>query len=142
MGLSLTWNWSFRDILSIQFMCLIGSMSAGASALGNEPSYAASFASGLALRIALAQDSAPGLGFIKVGAGWVENGLKSYGVSFESSQDVASYSAYGIGDCGGGPFRMLFGDGPQARWVAICLKTWLMIMPILSSLQWLQRSMY
>merc|ERR1712232_1133841 len=41
---------------------------------------------------------------------------------------------------GGGPFRMLFGDGPAARWAALLLKCWLLLLPVLATLQWGQRT--
>ena len=45
-------------------MCQLGAAVTAMSALGNEPSYAASFASGIALRIAVGQDAFQGMGFV------------------------------------------------------------------------------
>merc|ERR1712139_556661 len=59
--LHLAWSWSFKDVLSVMHMALLGSTVTAMASLGNEPSYAASFAAGIALRIALAQDSIKGL---------------------------------------------------------------------------------
>mmetsp|Transcript_27625 Transcript_27625/g.82387 ORF Transcript_27625/g.82387 Transcript_27625/m.82387 type:complete len:682 (+) Transcript_27625:122-2167(+) len=140
--LHLAWALSFKDILSIMHMMILGSTVTAMSALGNEPSYAASFAGGIALRIAIAQDSIRGLGIIRTLAGRVETGLRDLGIVLDAAEEVVAYSGGGIGDCGGGPFRMLFGDGNPARWAALALKVWLMLLPALSALQWLQRSVH
>lgn len=138
--LHLAWSWSFKDVMSVMHMCLLGSTVTAIAGMGNEPSFAASFSSGIALRIALAQDSIRGLGLARQAAVWMEAGLRDLGVVIDAAEEVVSYSGHGIGDCGGGPFRMLFGDGPQAQWAAFALKAWLMLMPALAAAQWLQRS--
>mmetsp|Transcript_41358 Transcript_41358/g.95818 ORF Transcript_41358/g.95818 Transcript_41358/m.95818 type:complete len:676 (-) Transcript_41358:199-2226(-) len=140
--LHLAWSWGYKDILAVMHMCMLGSTVTAMSALGNEPSYAASFGAGLALRIAIAQDSIRGWSIVGSLAGKVETGLRDLGITLDAAEEVVAYSGGGIGDCGGGPFRMLFGDGPQARWAAFSLKVWLMLLPILSSLQWMQRSIH
>merc|ERR1712137_799982 len=43
------------------------------------------------------------------------------------------------GDCGGGPFRMFLGNGPEAQWAARILKIWLMLLPLLSTCLWFER---
>eukprot|EP00429_Kryptoperidinium_foliaceum_P011624 CAMPEP_0176039002 /NCGR_PEP_ID=MMETSP0120_2-20121206/19332_1 /TAXON_ID=160619 /ORGANISM="Kryptoperidinium foliaceum, Strain CCMP 1326" /LENGTH=705 /DNA_ID=CAMNT_0017372397 /DNA_START=106 /DNA_END=2223 /DNA_ORIENTATION=+ len=138
--LHLAWSWSFKDVLSVVHMCQLGATVTAMSALGNEPSYAASFASGIAMRIALGQDSIRGLGVMKAAASWVEVQFKELGISLDAADEVVAYSGQGIGDCGGGPFRMLFGDVSQAQIAAIVLKAWLMLIPLTSSLQWVQRA--
>jgi len=138
--LHLAWSWSFKDVLSVVHMCQLGALVTAMSALGNEPSYAASFASGIALRIALGRDSVRGLGATKVAAAWLEEQLRALGISMEAADEVVAYSGQGIGDCAGGPFRMLFGDGPQAQIAATLLKVWLILIPLTSSLQWMQRA--
>merc|ERR1712032_1616805 len=37
--LRLAWAWSFKDVLSVVHMCLLGSTVTAMAALGNEPSY-------------------------------------------------------------------------------------------------------
>lgn len=138
--LHLLWSWSFKDILAVMHMCLLGSTVTAVAALGNEPTYASSFAAGIAIRIAIAQDSVSGLGPVKSAASWFSESLRHLGVKLDAAEEVVAYSGHGIGDCGGGPFRMLFGDGPQARWAAFALKAWLMLLPVLATMQWLQRS--
>jgi len=140
--LHLAWTWSFKDVLSVIHMCQLGSTVTAMSALGNEPSFAASFAAGIALRMAIAQDSIRGLNFFKGSARWLEASLKDLGVSLDAAEEVVAYSGDGIGDCGGGPFRMLFGDGPQARFAALALKVWLMLIPLLAAMQWFQRTVH
>mmetsp|Transcript_85438 Transcript_85438/g.242217 ORF Transcript_85438/g.242217 Transcript_85438/m.242217 type:complete len:670 (+) Transcript_85438:105-2114(+) len=139
--LHLAWHWSFKDVLAVMHMCMLGSMVAAMSALGNEPSFGASFAAGIALRIACAQDSIRGLGFTKVWADTIEVNLRDLGVVLDKSEEVVAYSGNGIGDCGGGPFRMLFGEA-TARWAALALKAWLLLIPLLATLQWLQRTIH
>lgn len=140
--LHLAWSWSFKDVLSVLHMCQLGATVSAMAALGNEPSYAASFAAGIALRMAIAQDSVRGLSIVKTSAGLLEASLRDLGISLDAAEEVVAYSGDGIGDCGGGPFRMLLGDGPQARWAAVALKVWLLLLPLLSTLQWLQRTIH
>merc|ERR1719162_2122950 len=52
--LNLSWAWSIKDILCILHMCMLGATVTASSGLGNEPSFAASFASGIALRMLIA----------------------------------------------------------------------------------------
>uniref|UniRef100_A0A7S1S932 Uncharacterized protein n=1 Tax=Alexandrium catenella TaxID=2925 RepID=A0A7S1S932_ALECA len=139
--LHLAWSISFKDILSIMHMCMLGSTVTAAASLGNEPSYAASFGAGIALRIAIAQDSIRGFGIISTVGRSMEVWLRSLGIVLDAAEDVVAYSGGGIGDCGGGPLRMLFGEG-QARWAAVALKAWLMLLPALAAMQWLQRTLH
>lgn len=138
--LHLKWAWSFKDVLCVMHMALLGSTVTGISGLGNEPSYAASFASGIALRIFLARDSVQGTSVMKQLGASFDAGLKDLGFIMESAEEAVAYSGDGIGDCGGGPFRMMFGEDYAAYW-ALALKAWLMIMPMLSTVQWAQRSL-
>merc|ERR1719491_2504435 len=105
-------------------MSLLGSTVTAMSSLGNEPAYTSSFAAGIALRIAFAQDSIRGLTPVKHASVWVEAGLRDLGVALNAAEETVAYSGDGIGDCSGGPFRMLFGDGPAALWAARVLKFW------------------
>ncbi|CAK8988079.1 unnamed protein product [Durusdinium trenchii] len=138
--LHLAWAWSFKDVLSVMHMCQLGAAVTAMSALGNEPSYAASFASGIALRIAVGQDAFRGLGFVHSLADYFQATLKDLGISLDAADEVVAYSGSGIGDCGGGPFRMLFGDETLAAIAAVVLKAWLLLLPALSTAQWFQRT--
>lgn len=140
--LHLVWTWSFKDVLAVMHMCLLGSTVTAMSSLGNEPSYASSFAAGIALRIAFAQDSIRGLSPVQNAAGYVEARLRDLGVALEAAEEVVAYSGDGIGDCSGGPFRMLFGDGPASLWTARILKIWLMLLPMMATGQWLLRTVH
>lgn len=139
--LHLAWSWSFKDVLCVMNMCQLGATMTAMSGLGNEPSYAVSFAAGIALRIAIAQDTFRSFGFMSIMTAKAEESLKDLGVAMDAAEEVVAYSGGGIGDCGGGPFRMLFGDGPGSEWAALILKVWLMLLPALSAAQWLQRTM-
>jgi len=138
--LHLAWTWSFKDVLSVMHMCQLGAAVTAMSALGNEPSYAASFASGIALRIAVGQDAFRGLGFVHSLADYFQGTLKDLGISLDAADEVVAYSGSGIGDCGGGPFRMMFGDETYAGIAATVLKAWLLLLPALSTAQWFQRT--
>lgn len=138
--LHLAWTWTIKDVLQVVNMCQLGATVTVIAALGNEPSFAASFAAGLALRIAVAQDSVRSLGLAKLVGSYIEVTLRDLGVQLDAADEVVAYSGGGIGDCGGGPFRMLLGDGPQARWASVALKVWLMVIPLLSAVMWLQRT--
>jgi len=137
--LHLSWAWSFKDVLAVMHMALLGSTVTAMSALGNEPSYAASFAAGLSLRIALAQDSVKGLGLISVVGQKVEALLRDLNIQIDSAEEVVAFSGGGIGDCAGGPFRMLFGED-FAFSAAMVMKVWLMLVPLLAMMQWFQRT--
>lgn len=138
--LQLAWSWSFKDVLCIMHMCLLGATCTNMSSLGNEPAYASSFAAGIALRIALAQDSVKQLTPFQFAAGQLEVGLRNLGITLVASEEVVAYSGDGIGDCAGGPFRMMFGDGASATWAARILKVWLMVLPLMATGQWLLRT--
>jgi len=140
--LQLAWTWSFKDVLAIMHMCLLGSTVTAASSLGNEPSYASSFAAGIALRIALAQDSVKGQAVFQFASRKIEEKLKLAGVVIVASEEVVAYSGDGIGDCGGGPFRMMLGDGAQSLWASRILKVLLMVMPLMATCQWLLRTVH
>mmetsp|Transcript_121292 Transcript_121292/g.288124 ORF Transcript_121292/g.288124 Transcript_121292/m.288124 type:complete len:680 (-) Transcript_121292:70-2109(-) len=140
--LHLAWAWSLKDVLSVMHMCQLGAAVTALSALGNEPSYAASFASGIALRIAVGQDAFRGLGFAHTVADYFQATVRDLGVSMDAAEEVVAYSGGGIGDCGGGPFRMLFGDETLAAAAAAILKVWLLLLPALSTAQWLQRTIH
>jgi hypothetical protein len=138
--LHLTWSWSFKDVLSVVFMAFHGSMVTAVSSLGNEPSFSASFGAGIALRIALAQDSVRASSLVKIAGQKVDTVLRDLGVQLDAAEEVVAYSGGGIGDCAGGPFRMLFGDGHGAQIAAFVLKVWLMILPLLATMHWLHRT--
>lgn len=138
--LHLAWSWSLTDVMAIMHMCLLGSGVATITALGNEPQFAASFASGIALRIALGQDSVRSSEFMKIAGSWMDAQLKKINVVVDEADAVVAYSGNGIGDCGGGAFRMIFGDGQGALWASRTFKLWLMILPALALAQWCHRS--
>ena len=50
---------------------------------------------------------------------------------------MAAQSGGGIGDCGGGPFRMLFGD--YASSAALCVRLALLVLPLLHATMWTTR---
>jgi len=138
--LHLRWSWSFKDVLSITHMCLLGSTVTSVTTLGNEPSFAASFGAGIAVRILLAQDTVRGVPLVSFLGEKLEASLKNVGVVLDRADEVVAYSGFGIGDCAGGPFRMLFGDGPSAAWAAFLVKIWLGLLPALAALHWFHRS--
>ncbi|CAE8696024.1 unnamed protein product [Polarella glacialis] len=113
--LHLAWSWSFKDVLSVMHMCQLGATVTAMSSLGNEPSYAASFGAGIALRMALAQDTFRSVGVARMAGDWIEANMRSLGVSMDAAEEVVVYSGGGIGDCAG--------------------LVWLMLMPLLSTLQ-------
>eukprot|EP00438_Fugacium_kawagutii_P031407 Skav205757 [mRNA] locus=scaffold1714:126169:130006:- [translate_table: standard] len=79
------------DVLSVMHMCQLGAAVTAMSALGNEPSYAASFASGIALRIAFGQDAFRGLGFVHSLADYFQalrGTLKDLGISLDAADEV------------------------------------------------------
>mmetsp|Transcript_59950 Transcript_59950/g.126921 ORF Transcript_59950/g.126921 Transcript_59950/m.126921 type:complete len:680 (+) Transcript_59950:148-2187(+) len=138
--LHLNWAWSFKDILCVLNLCQLGSTVTTISALGNEPCFAASFASGIAFRMAMGQDMIKGVDLFRAAGSWLEAQLQSYGIALDSAEEVVAYAGGGIGDCGGGPFRMLYGDGQMSQVAAMVLKTWLLLLPLLATMQWGHRT--
>lgn len=138
--LHLSWSWSFKDVLQVLHMGLLGATVTSMSSLGNEPSFAASFSSGIALRVILGQDSVQSWSVVQYLSAQGNTGLHNLGVAIDSSEESVAYSGGGIGDCGGGPFRMLLGEGEAAVWASRAFKAFLIILPALSALQWVQRS--
>mmetsp|Transcript_28850 Transcript_28850/g.66489 ORF Transcript_28850/g.66489 Transcript_28850/m.66489 type:complete len:653 (+) Transcript_28850:121-2079(+) len=132
----LRWTWSFRDVMAVMHMGLLGATVTCVAGLGNEPSFAASFAGGIALRMLLAQDSIRSSTLMTVVTNKLEVKLQELGVVVDGAEEAVTAA---FDDCGGGPFRMLFGDGPQARVVSLGVKCWLMAIPVLAAMQWFRR---
>lgn len=134
----LQWEWNYRDLIMVLFMCLVGAENTVHSALGNEPAYTSSFASGIALRILL--ESVRTFSAVE----WMEDSvsqlLMRFGIQVATSPDQLVYSGGGVGDCGGGPFEMLVGE--QWAWFfAMLTQVALCALPLLYSCMWLRRAM-
>jgi len=138
--LMLEWRWSFKDALCVMHMIYVGAMVTATSSLGNEPSFAASFAAGIALRIALGQDSIAGSSVFKFIGQTAEAQLQRIKVQLVASDEVVAYSGGGIGDCAGGPFRMMFGDTAYATLAARVVKAWLILVPLVATMQWMYKA--
>merc|ERR1719461_1200449 len=86
--LHLVWSWSFKDVLAVMHMALLGATVTAMAGLGNEPSFAASFAAGIATRIAIGQDSIRGLGLVLDLAGQIDVSLRNLGVALDQAEEV------------------------------------------------------
>mmetsp|Transcript_48015 Transcript_48015/g.114119 ORF Transcript_48015/g.114119 Transcript_48015/m.114119 type:complete len:663 (+) Transcript_48015:67-2055(+) len=135
--LHLQWRWSGKDVMAVMHMSLLGATVTQVAGLGNEPSFASSFAAGIALRIFLAQDSIRTAAPVQLVTTFLEAKLKDLGVVLDGAEESVTVA---FDDCGGGPFRMLFGDGPHAWVAATVLKVWLMVIPVMATMHWLQRT--
>jgi len=131
--LVLAWSWSFRDVAAIANIALLGATYASLGRLGNEPSFCASFASGVALFL-LAADSGP--------SGWwaeLNRRLTPLGVQFAPVGEIAVRARGGVGSCAGGLFRWFAGDRYSGVLVLVT-KVFLMLLPLMATGQWVVRA--
>jgi len=131
--LQLQWTWGMRDVFAIANMLLIGASFSTAAATFNEPPFCASFAAGLALRIAIYEVCPP----------WLGEGLRrlmrSQNLEYVGLDQVAARAVGRIGSCGGGPVRAALG-GWGVGWLphvaAIGCKATILVIPLLAAAQW------
>ena len=124
--LNLQWTLSFKDVLVIANLMQLGATFGAAAGLGNEIPFTASFAAGLATRMLIIDL------YSNISTGSIiENFLRSLNVSFSTLDDAAVRASPGIGDCGGGVFRMFLGDGIAANTFAVLFKCYLLLIPTL-----------
>ena len=131
--LLLEWHWRFRDVICVANVASIGAVFSRVSGLGNEPSLCASFAAGVALRMFVHDHFADASGAL---LDRMTNGLP---VQFVALEDVITRGGGGVGDCGGGPFRMLFGE-EWSGFVVLGLRLFLLAIPLTALLQWTRRT--
>jgi len=136
--LRLHWEWGFRDCASAAFMILIGASSTSHSSLGNEPSFTASFASGVAMRILLYFDFIQDSQLVKVVTDYANSTLRQLGMQVVTSDEMTVISHGGVGDCSGGPFESIIPD-EYAVVASIVAKLFFAILPALFSAMWLYR---
>ena len=133
--ITLEWDWGFRDTLALANVLQLGATFAAASQCGNEPGFVTTFAAGVALRYQTYRWTAK-LATQIPGVDQITEMLPA-NIAFGSLDDVAAQSGGGIGDCGGGPFRMLFGD--YASSAALCVRLALLVLPLLHATMWTTR---
>ena len=160
--LQLQWVESSRDVMTVASIALLGASFAAASGSGNEPPFCASFASGVAIRMALYDVMAPsdgGATIVSQALGTASSGFASLlraacRVEFVGADAVAVRCGGLVGTCGGGPLRAALAwvqqsaaeDGetpirPEAVpgmlvVLAVVLKGALLFLPVLSLAQW------
>jgi len=133
---TLEWEWGFRDTLALGNVIQMGATFAAASQLGNEPGFVTSFAAGVALRY---QTYAVTAAIISSLPGVKElSAMMPESIQFSTLDEVAAQSGGGVGDCGGGPFIMLFGRD-YATPVSLCLRLALLVLPVLHATMWSTR---
>jgi len=130
--LSLEWQWQFRDVIAVANIASIGALFCSASGLKNEPNFSASFAAGVALRMFVHDQAA------ESSTALLDAATEGLPVQFVYLDDVVTRGGGGVGDCGGGPFRMLFGE--WALFVVEGMRLLLLAIPLTAMLQWLRRS--
>jgi hypothetical protein len=131
--LQLEWKWGVRDVFAIANILLIGASFSTAAATFNEPTFCASFAAGLALRIVLYEFSLPAFG------DQLRNLMRSQNLDFVGLEQVAARAVGRIGSCGGGPVRSAlrgWGVGWLPRIAATAAKGVLIVLPALATAQW------
>jgi hypothetical protein len=139
----LKWQWSLSDVLLSANLVLMGATFTAVSRAGNAPGLLSSFASGVAVRIVVGMHVPPA---ISDAAGGVWEALfpaDDMRVQFQPASEVSSWAGGGVGDCGGGPLRMLLSDlAPVAD---VLVRAFLIVLPVLHTAQWaavLHRSLF
>lgn len=117
-----------------------------ASQCGNEPGFVTSFAAGVAVRFqtfgATGRLTEQVLAGFKTGfPGVWEQAAAAMPANLRLAtlDIVATQSGGGVGDCGGGPLRVIFGD--HAQLAAMGLKTVCLVLPTLHASMWLVRAL-
>jgi hypothetical protein len=128
----LFWSWSLRDVVLLCILMILGATQ-NTQAVASDPGYCVSFSAGLALRIML-HEAAP------AGAQRHLSGLlQALRLVIDNADDVITRALNGIGDCAGGPFRMLWGGYDDERLVGLAVlivKAFLLILPLLAATHW------
>ena len=113
--LQLQWQWGMRDVLAVANVMALGATFSSAAGGGNEPTFCASFAAGIALRM-LTYEVLPHQTSTALAKLLRDNAqLELVGVD-----EVAVRAGRGVGTCSGGPIRFLLGsldarkDSPRA----------------------------
>ena len=134
--LHLQWAWSFRDVTSVGNVVHMGALFSNVGQLGNEPMMCTSFAAGVALRMVLHELTPRWIvkPFTKM--------LHEAKVVLHKSDDIAARSFGRVGSCAGGPLRMMSpgGDAVYAEWIAVGVKSLLLVLPVLALAQWSVRA--
>jgi hypothetical protein len=128
------WQWSFRDVLAIANLIQLGATFNSISMMGNEPLFTVSFAAGVALKMFIGECMPAAM------AKQINNLLSEAQVTLASQDEEVVRSFNGIGACGGGVFRCLFGDtsiwGAQGpAYAAMAAQFFLLILPMLNASQ-------
>jgi len=109
--------------------------------MGNEPQFCNSFASGLAFRMSLSSDFVRSLSFYESVTNWWTAALLDMQVVVQEVETQVTNATNDIGGCGGGFYRSIArGDENIAFFLSQFVKIFLMLLPLLSSLIWLQRA--
>eukprot|EP00941_MAST-03F_sp_MAST-3F-sp1_P003332 g3332.t1 len=156
--LRLEWQWGLKDAVTLANLALLGATFSSVGGLGNETGFIGTFASGLAGRIfveeyrshSFAKACSAQLSYVsflftllydimKLGVMKCLEivGLEMLGegkIQFSTMEEVALRAGNGIGDCAGGPMRMLFGN--YAGLFSFLLKGFLLILPVMFTCQW------
>ena len=141
--ITLEWQWTWKDVLALANVVQMGATFTSAAQLGNEPGFATSFGAGVAIRYYTHTWTVPIIGqfeplndLVNSVTNSVTDALPAT-VVFSTLDEVATSAGGGVGDCGGGPFRMLAGE--YATPVSMVVKAFLLLLPTLHAAQWCLR---
>lgn len=156
--LKLQWQWEAKDIAMVVNMAVLGASFCSFSRLGNEPMWTLSFASGLAIRILLADDGVRDNPLVTTVGGMASDLFLNIRLQFEQVDSMVMSAGGGIGDCGGGYFRSVSFDALKymgedldsketlakvETWssiVAFVSKIFLAILPLYCAIEWFVRA--
>jgi len=136
--LQLQWTWSANDVLAVANIMMLGAIAASAAHSGNEPTFCASFAAGLTLRMVAAEalPSAVTAELVRL--------LRRFDLEVIGVDEVSVRAGRGVGSCGGGALRSMLGAYDTSPLTlslsSLVVKVFLLMMPALAALQWGLRS--
>ncbi|CAD7958247.1 unnamed protein product [Amoebophrya sp. A120] len=145
--LLLQWNWGFKDMVSILNMVMLGAFVASLSRNGNEPQFCNSFASGMGLRLLttlpfLTDEETSWIpGTVNGWTQFWEQLQADLNLRFQSVDALLTNAEKDIGDCGGGFYRHITQDEGYAKYFSVTVKAFLLVLPLLSALQWIHRAL-
>jgi len=138
--LQLQWRWSITDVLAVANVMTMGATFSSVAGAGNEPTFCASFAAGIAMRMFLYEALPP------AATGWLAAQTRSATkIELVGVDEVAVRASGVVGTCAGGPVRFLLGSISTPSLLqpaAILAKVVLLCLPALAMGQWATHVVY
>jgi len=133
----LIWEYDYRDVVALANIAILGAAFSCYACHGNEPQFICTFGAGVSMRLLAADLMPAGVSASLTGL------LYSFKLVLANAEGVATRCGGGVGDCAGGPFRMLFGSYSleTVQWGTLGFRFLLMLLPLLYTAQWALRTL-